>query len=180
MVNQNVAMPEECDPRVEKYLQKITSKPSRKNQVFLEGGAVHLILHGKNVSCTKVEGYVKLPSMDSITAWSAVNCSISILPKNRLILADLTQKQCYFRGYQKENDECFLLLHVVTSNEDLLIVDFGLDEIPAIILLEDFDEEDINDRLFQFFDYCMKRGFKLQTNLTDKEVEMGAEDDAWE
>lgn len=162
--------------RLEKYSDKVEAKPSTRNQLYIREGQAKLIKNGQMLSCNKVEGYVKLPEMNRLETIDQLDMAIAFLPKNRMIIR--TADQTYFRGYKEYNSsDCMLLLHVSGQEYDLLVADIA-EDIPALIAIDDGEEDDIvNPISYQIMERLMRS--PLQECNTVDMVE-GDDDDEWE
>ena len=133
--------------RIDKYMENIENNSQNDNQIIINQEKRYLILEGKKFTCQKIEGYVKLPTMESIESIQSMQMKICLLPNQKMII--VTDNGLYFRGYKKNNTpDCFLLVHAVSEEDDCLIVDTGDTEMPEIIALDDAIDG-VNDATFR-------------------------------
>lgn len=162
--------------RLDKYLDKVQSKPKMRNQLLIKNGQAIFVRNGKSLGYYKVEGYVKLPGMERSETIDQVNMLVALLPKGQMIIK--TDDQIIFRGYRDYNtSDSFLLLHASGEDYDVLVADIA-EDIPALVAIDDSEGDNIvNPLSYRIMEHLMRSPVQ-ECNTVDM-VEEG-DDDEWE
>lgn len=163
--------------RVNKYQEKITMKPKCRNQLLVKNGKAILVKEGIPYECSSVKGYIKLPEMEYMMQIQDIDIVIHFAPRQRMIIAK--DDKVFFRGYRSLNAQnSFILVQAINQYYNLLIADIS-DEIPALIAIDDGeDENSVNILTYKMLEYMLKNSREKLGEIKVCEVE--EEDDEWE
>ena len=163
--------------RLTKYAALLEKGKSFKNQFLVRNGEFNLILSGKVGECEQAEGYGKFPD-GYIQQISMVDFVVSFLPKGRIIFGN-HEVNC-FRGYKEENtSDCMILLHAISGEEEIIIVDFGQEQEKPLILVDDYcgETESVNNMLYQKFQWMLlNSGARVEQAIVQQREQEEEED----
>lgn len=166
--------------RVEKYMEKVSKNPCYRDQLLIKNGSARMTLQGEDEKCTFVEGYIKTSESDELVSIKDGVYSFFILPKDKMIILHGENCEEYeFLGYKSENTKgCFMIIHAVTEQDDVLIVKID-DEVPVFISIDEcYEVENFNTRIYQML---RKLLMQIMPDSIKHEVEnVEVEDDEWE
>ena len=106
-----------------------------------------------------------------------IDIVIHFAPRQRMIIAK--DDKVFFRGYRSLNAQnSFILVQAINQYYNLLIADIS-DEIPALIAIDDGeDENSVNILTYKMLEYMLKNSREKLGEIKVCEVE--EEDDEWE
>lgn len=167
-----------CRKRIEKYVERIGEKSHNRNQLLTKDGKAKLVLDGCEKECIKLEGYIKFSIEDDFMPMEQGSYKFCILPKNKMIIN--YDKRYAFLGYKIDNSKgCIFVVHAVTEDKDILIVKID-DDIPILISVDEFYEEDsINDSMYQILTNLLKKAFPNSVSLARSDIKE-VKADEWE